>query len=144
MKAFRGIAVLGLLLAVATPSVAGGRVESCSVRALAGRWIFATGVGHFPAYGGDITAIGTLNVRRDGSVSGKFDFTVSSVVHQPDVEYTGTVTVDPDCTGTLTFETTFGTTRTDSIAIVGDGEIWGMSQDPENLWTYRARRISLR
>ena len=54
---------------------------------------------------------------------------------------TGTVVVNPDCTGTLTFNTNAGTTRTDSIVIVNRRAMLGMSQDPQNLWTYKARRI---
>jgi hypothetical protein len=32
--------------------------------------------------------------------------------------------------------------RTDSIVVLSRSEIWGMSQDPLNLWTYKVRRIS--
>lgn len=32
--------------------------------------------------------------------------------------------------------------RTDSIAVLSENELWAMSQDPSNLWTTRARRIS--
>lgn len=35
-----------------------------------------------------------------------------------------------------------GTARTDSIAVVERDLFWGMSQDPNNLWTYRAKKIS--
>jgi hypothetical protein len=60
----------------------------------------------------------------------------------PSVGYSGSVTVDPDCTGTLTFVTTAGTARTDSIVVPSERELWSMSQDPGNLWTVRARKIS--
>jgi hypothetical protein len=144
MKALKAGTALATFLAVAAPAMAHGKGRPCSVKAIAGSWIFATGVGEFPAYGGNITAIGTMKIDRQGTLAGTFDFTVSTVVFQPDVSYTGTVTVEPDCTGTVTIETSAGTTRTDSIAVVGPNEFWGMSQDPANLWTYRARRISTR
>ena len=62
--------------------------------------------------------IGTMNIDRDGSVSGKFDLTVQDFIFLSDITYTGSVTVNPDCTGTLTFVTSFGSMRTDSIVVV--------------------------
>jgi hypothetical protein len=67
---------------------------------------------------------------------------VAGFVFLPGNGYFGSVTVNTNCTGTLTFETTDGTIRTDSIAVISRDEIWGMSQDPYNLWTYKMRRIS--
>ncbi len=121
--------------------------DLCSTRAIAGRWVFATGVGRqmfgdpIPA-GKDITAIGTMNIDRDGNLSGEFDFTIQDFFFFPDNTYSGSVTVDPDCTGTLSFVTSDGTARTDSIVVVDRSEMLGMTQDPLNLWTYQVRRIS--
>lgn len=118
---------------------------ACSTRAIAGSWVFATGIGRqmlgFPE-GKDITAIGTMNISRDGSVSGKFDATVQDTIFLPGNTYSGTVSVNRDCTGTLTFVTSAGTTRIDSIVVVDRDEILGMLQDPLNLWTYQVRRLS--
>ncbi len=118
--------------------------DGCSTRAIAGRWVFATDVGRqmlgFPL-DKDITAIGTMNIAKDGSVSGKFDTTVQDTIFLSDITYAGAVIVNPDCTGTLTFVTIFGA-RTDSIVVVDRREMLGMSQDPLNLFTYQVRRIS--
>ena len=116
----------------------------CSARMLAGRWMFATDVGKqtfFP--GGDITALGTFRVDRFGKLKGAFDATVAGWMHLPGLTFTGAFTVNPDCTGTLTFVTGAGRTRTDTIVILGD-EIRGMSQDVQFLWTYEARRMEER
>ncbi len=118
-----------------------GESQDCSARMLAGRWMFATDVGKqtfFP--GGDITAIGTFRVDRHGNLTGAFDATVAGWMHLPGVTFTGAFTVNPDCTGSLTFVTGRGTTRTDSIVILGD-RIRGMSRDVQFLWTYEARRM---
>ena len=120
---------------------------SCSIQTIADKWVFATGVGEIANLPGvdpaEVTAIGTMNIDKLGNVSGKFDFTVARQFSQTNVGYIGTVTVNPDCTGTLSFTTDFGAIRTDSIAILGNGsEIWGMTQDPLNLWTYTVKRIS--
>ncbi len=119
----------------------------CSTRSIAGRWVFATNVGRqmfgdpFPP-GKDVTAIGTMNIDRYGTLSGKFDVTVQDFISLLDVTYSGSVTVNPDCTGTLIFVTSTGTERTDSIVVVDRREMLGMSRDPLNLWNYQVRRIS--
>jgi hypothetical protein len=115
----------------------------CDTKSMSGRWLFATDVGHQMLLpGGDITAIGTMNISRDGELRGKFDATVQDWMFLPGNDYFGSIVVGPDCTGTLTFETSQGTSRTDSIVVVSRKAFWAMSQDPNNLWTYRARRIS--
>ena len=60
----------------------------------------------------------------------------------PGVDYVGTVVVNPDCTDTVIFETSFGSVRSDSIVVINRREMLGMSQDPLNLWTYQIRRIA--
>ena len=114
----------------------------CDTQNMAGRWLFATDVGHQMLLpGGDITAIGTMNIDRAGNLSGKFDATVQDWMFLPNNDYFGTIVVGSDCTGTLTFETSQGTARTDSIIVISHKAFRGMSQDPNNLWTYRAHRI---
>jgi hypothetical protein len=81
-----------------------------------------------------------MNIDKNGGLEGKFDATVGGVAFLPNNTYSGTVMVNSDCTGTLTFVTSRGTVRTDSIAVLSWYEMWGMSQDLGNLWTYRVRR----
>ena len=119
--------------------------HGCSLRNVAGKWLFATSIGRqmlpdFPP-DKDITALGTMVIKRDGSVSGSFDVTVEDTFFVPGVGYTGSVVINSDCTGTLTFVTELGSTRIDSIAVVGFSEMLGMSQDTANLWTYQVRRV---
>ena len=137
--------VLVMVLLPTTQALPG--TFSCSIQTIADEWVFATGVGEIALIPGvdptGITAIGTMNIDKQGNVSGKFDNTVARLVFVPNTTYSGTVIVNPDCTGTLSFTTSGGAMRTDSIAILGNGsEIWGMSQDPLNLWTYTVKRIS--
>lgn len=130
----------------AAPWLSNSGRNGCSVRDIAGKWLFATSIGRqmlpdLPP-DKDMTALGTWNVKRDGSMSGKFDVTVQDSFFVPGVRYEGSVTINRDCTGTVTFVTELGSARTDTIAIVGRNEIIGMSQDPLNLWTYQVRRVS--
>lgn len=141
MKSFRRLLPLGLLFAA--PAFAGNDYETCSTRMLAGRWMFATEVGKqaiFP--GGEITAIGVFRLDRQGTLlDGAFDATVEKFRFLQGVTFTGSVVVNANCTGTLTFVTSAGTTRTDSIVVLGPGHVRGMSQDINNLWTYDMRRL---
>lgn len=138
------VLLMGIGLLPAAQALADG---PCSVKDLAGRWVFATDVGRqalgdpFPP-GKDITAIGVFNVSKDGSVNGQFDATVQDSFFLPANTFTGSMTVNPDCTGTVVFITSAGTSRMDSIVVVNRSEILGMSQDPMNLWNYQVRRLS--
>jgi hypothetical protein len=140
MNSLRLFAILGLLC---TAPAFAGDYDSCSPRALAGRWMFATDVGKqsfFP--GGDITAIGTFWIDRIGTVSrGSFDATVADWGFLPGIKFSGSFALKPDCTGTFTFTTSAGTTRTDSVIVLGPNHIRGMSQDVQFLWTYDMRRL---
>lgn len=127
------------------PELAASARQRCSLRSVAGKWLFATSIGRqmlpgFPPEK-DITALGTMVIKRDGSLSGTFDVTVEDTFFAPGIRYDGSVVINRDCTGTLTFITELGSVRTDSIAVVGRSEIIGMSQDPANLWTYQVRRV---
>lgn len=103
--------------------------------------MFATDVGKqvfFP--GGDITAIGIFRVDRSGKLKGVFDATVAAYLFLPCVTFEGSLVINPDCTGTLSFVTASGSARTDTIIVLGD-TIRGMSQDTTFLWTYEAKRM---
>lgn len=149
MKRLLTIALLaaGLPLSGAVVAHGGDGGRECRTGMLAGSWLFATGIGHqqlgAPAPpAGDITAIGTMNIDRRGQLEGRFDATFEGAAFLPGVTYAGSAMLNEDCTGTLSFVTANGTARTDSIALVERDLFWGMSQDPNNLWTYRAGRIS--
>lgn len=141
MKATISALALALLLGSTAQAHDKHRDAACSAKDLAGVWMFATDVGKqtfFP--GGDITAIGTFKVDRKGKLEGKFDATVAQWMFLPNVPFTGSFTVNPDCTGALSFVTGAGTTRVDTIIVMGD-KIRGMSQDVQFLWTYEMRRL---
>ena len=137
------VAAIASFVLAGTPADANA---GCSVKDIAGKWIFATGIGRQSLGGNfppekDITAIGTMNINRDGTLEGKFDVTVEDAF-PGSLTYAGSVVVNPDCTGTLNFVTSAGSSRIDSFAIVNRHQILAMSQDPANLWTYQIRRIA--
>lgn len=144
MKAAKAVGILAVSLALTAPVRAGDQHRSCSIGDAVGSWIFLTDVGQYLSFDG-MTALGTIRVDRHGRVCGHFDITIAQAGFQAGVTYTGALTVAPDCTGTVTIVPDNGASpRTDTIAIVSDHEMWGMSQDPTNLLVYRARRISTR
>ena len=134
-------AFAALVAGISTPAFAGDGDGFCSTQNLAGNWLFFTEVGHTELGGPDITALGTMNIDKEGNVNGTFDVTVANVISLPEIGYDGTVTVDSDCIGTLVFETDLGAVRTDRIAVFSRDEFRGMSLEPDNQWTYWARRI---
>lgn len=140
----RYIRTLMVLLAGALAAGPAFADRSCSVEKLAGNWVFATGVGQqslpFILTDGDITAIGTMNITRVGTLEGKFDVTVFNDFLGEDIPYWGSIAVNEDCTGTIEFTTPLSS-RTDSIVIVNRNDMIGMSRDTQNLWTYQVRRI---
>lgn len=146
MRILGRLSVAAMLLVLRSmPALANGDDSPCSVEAIAGNWIFGTEVGQqslIPGQEGDITALGTMNIDSAGNVSGEFAVTIKDFIANPVNTYNGSITVDPDCTGTLNFVTSTGSTRTDHIGILNESEMWGMSLDPANLWTYKVRRIS--
>ncbi len=126
------------------------RGHQCSLKTIVGSWVYATGVGEFRDENGNLTgrgtSMGTWNVDKDGNMTGEFDATLSFLGYRnlvlEDVEYWGPVTVYPDCTGTYSFETEHGSTRTESIVISGNGsEIRGMSHTEGVLWTFTLKRV---
>lgn len=135
------------LLALIACALYGGPVHAdkgCSVKQLAGNWMFATGIGRqmlgFPP-DSDMSAIGIFSIDKDGNVNGRFDVTIENVDAMRGIEYWGEATVNDDCTGTIAFTTSVGSTRTDSIVVVDRSEMLAMSLDPLNLWTYQMRRL---
>lgn len=136
-------AVIVTTIILMVPMPGKGQVPLCSIRNdVAGLWVFATGMGQlFHRSGQAITAIGTMNIESDGRVSGTFDNTIAQLGTSRQT-YSGTVEVNPDCTGTLIFTTSSGSSRTDSIVVLENGtEMWGMSRDPLLPWTYTVKRV---
>ncbi len=135
-------------LTLASEAFADRGKRGCSIDDVAGRWVFATSIGRqtfgppFPPEG-DITAIGTMNIGRDGSIEGRFDVNVEDFEFGPvlGATYFGSIHVNEDCTGNIEFATSEETSRLDSIVIVNRREILAMSLDPLNVWTYQIRRI---
>lgn len=136
------LAVAALLLGSSASDADDNGHQKCSLKKVAGYWAFATDVGRqMLGPGGDITALGTMTLNRDGDVNGIFDFTIEDAISLTDVTFTGTLEVNADCRGTLEFVTSTGSVRTDSIVVINRREMLGMSRDPANLWTYSVRRL---
>ena len=70
-----------------------------------------------------------------------FDATVADFGFLHGIKFSGSLVLNPDCTGTFTFTTSAGTTRTDTIIVLGPGHVRAMSQDVQFLWTYDMHRL---
>ena len=92
-----------------------------------------------------MTALGTLNFDIHGNMSGKYDFNVAGFPGNWSGTQAGKVTVNPNCTGIMTFtwnDSTGEGTRLDSLAIARSGRELGMVADGSAVWTYKAERIN--
>jgi hypothetical protein len=146
-------AIFFATMTVTLPGSATGQMPPCTVGMVEGTWVFATGIGQLsnqppipePARGKQITAIGTIHIDGQGNISGAYDNTIADVGSFLNNTFVGTVVVNADCTGTLSFTDSRGASRTDSIVVLtrrDQSELWGMSRDHLLVWTYTARRIS--
>ena len=141
MRKLIHIFVTLLILVYASPSMANG---FCSNESMAGRWAFATDLGHLVQEDGSVipaSAVGIFTLDKEGNFEGVFDVTLQGLAYIPDIPWWGTMQVGPDCRGTASFETASGSTRTDSFVLVSQWEALGMTQSPFEVWTYTMRKL---
>ena len=126
------------------PKVAASKMaHPCSIATIAGEWVFITDVLYTAAGTVDGIAIGTINIGMDGSYGGTYDWSGTGGAALGN-NYIGTVTVNPDCTGTVSFHDVGDTYEVvQSIVIARDGqEIWGYFQNPaDDVGIWRAKRV---
>jgi len=128
-----------------TPMVAATtKAHPCSIATIAGEWVFTTDVLYTQEGTVDGVALGTINIGMDGSYGGTYDWAGTSGFSLGN-KYIGTVTVNPDCTGTVSFHDVGSSYEVlQSIVIARSGqEIWGDFQNPvDDVGVWRAKRIT--
>jgi len=92
------------------------------------------------------TALGVFKIDADGNLTGTYDSTFlgSPPNFYPATNYVGTVSVNPNCMGTLSFHDVGSTDMiVQSIVIARSGrEMLGMFQDPSDaLGTFKCERV---
>jgi hypothetical protein len=132
-----------------TPDVAVNLgVPACSIATVAGAWAFTTTDLMYNSdgtVGG--TALGVFKIDSDGNLTGTYDSTFLGPGDNfyPATNYVGTVSVNRNCMGTLTFHDVDDPADVivQSIVIARSGrEILGMFQHPADaLGTFRCERI---
>jgi hypothetical protein len=132
MKRMMASTLALLVLAVVVP--AAHAADGCTAAKLKGNYGFAFS-GFFQSPGTNLpisgVGIGTFDGRDNASatVTASFDGTLSTF------PWTGTYSVNPDCTGTMTATPGSGLISF-SIVLVREGaEILGEASDPGNTWT---------
>jgi hypothetical protein len=122
-------------------------VPPCSIATIAGAWAFTTTDIMYNSdgtVGG--TALGVFKIDADGNLTGTYDSTFlgSPPNFYPATNYVGTVSVNPNCMGTLSFHDVGSTDMiVQSIVIARSGrEMLGMFQDPSDaLGTFKCERV---
>jgi hypothetical protein len=118
--------------------------HKCSISTIAGAWVFTTDVLYTEEGTVDGIALGIINIGIDGSYGGTYDWAGTTGFSLGN-EFIGTVTVNPDCTGTVSFHSVGDTYDVlQSIVIAGSGqEIWGDFQNPaDDVGVWRAKRTA--
>jgi hypothetical protein len=131
----------------ATAKVAAStKAHPCSIATIAGEWVFTTDVLYTQEGAVDGIAIGTINIGMDGSYGGTFNWAGTTGAALGN-DYIGTATVNPDCTGTVSFHAVGDTYEVvQSIVIARDGqEILGDFQNPvDDVGVWHAKRTTER
>jgi hypothetical protein len=127
------------------PEVAANtKVPRCSTATIAGAWVFTANNLYLQDGTLDGNAMGTANYHVDGTLDGTYDWEGTGGFY-PGIAYAGTLSVNPDCTGTISFHDVGDTyVVVQSIVIARSGqEIWGMFQNPaDDVGTFKLTRIT--
>jgi hypothetical protein len=123
-------------------------VRGCSIATIAGAWAFTTTDIMYNSdgtVGG--TALGIFRIDGNGNLAGTYDSTFLGPAPNfyPATNYVGTVTVNPNCMGTISFhDVGSDDIIVQSIVIARGGrEILGMFQNPADaLGTFKCERIN--
>ena len=123
-------------------------VPACSIATIAGAWAFTTTDLMYNSdgtVGG--TALGVFKIDTSGNLTGTYDSTFLGPGDNfyPATNYVGTVSVNPNCMGTLTFHDVDDPADVivQSIVIARSGrEMLGMFQNPSDaLGTFKCERV---
>jgi hypothetical protein len=131
---------LALLVVVALIPAAHA-AERCTTASLKGNYGF-TASGFFPNGAGDapIAASGVVTLDGEGTatatITASFDGSVQTF------PYTGTYSVNPDCTGSITATPGSGLASFSIVVVRGGAEILGIDIDPGNTWMIDFKKVN--
>ena len=132
--------VLALLVVVALMPAAHA-AERCTAASLKGNYGF-TASGYFPNGAGNapIVATGVTTLDGEGNVTATVTASFNGDVQT--FPYTGTYSVNPDCTGSITPTPGSGLANFSIVVVRGGAEVLGMDSDPGNTWTIDFKKTS--
>jgi hypothetical protein len=128
--------VVALLIVILGAASVVSAEAPCSLNTVRGTYavetkgqLFQGGISPVPGPGGlpllngyllPIYAVGTMTIARDGSAVGAFAGQFGIMPYESN-DWTATVSVNPDCSGELEYQTPFGTTNIEKIVILDNG-----------------------
>ena len=126
-------AIPALLVVIALLQVAQA-AERCTTASLKGNYGF-TASGYFPngAVNAPIVATGVTTFDGDGNVTATVTASFNGDIQT--FPYTGTYSVNPDCTGLVTATPASGLANFSIVVVQGGAEILGIESDAGNSWT---------
>lgn len=120
---------------------AANAAQRCTTDSLNGNYGF-TASGYFPNAAGNapIVATGVTTLDGEGNVTATVTASFNGDVQT--FPYTGTYSVNPDCTGSVTATPGSGLANFSIVVVRGGVEILGMDIDPGNSWTIDFKKMN--
>ena len=137
----RIVAAIPALLAVVALIPMAQAAERCSAAGLKGNYGF-TGSGYFAngSVNSPIVATGVTNFDGNGNVTATVTASFNGDVQT--FPYTGTYSVNPDCTGLITATPGSGLSNFAIVVVQGGTEVLGLENDSGNSWTIDFKRTN--
>jgi hypothetical protein len=131
---------LALLVAVALIPAAHA-ADRCTAASLKGNYGF-TASGFFPNGAGDAPIVASGVATLDGEGTATATITASFDGSVQTFPYTGTYSVNPDCTGSITATPGSGLASFSIVVVRGGAEILGVDIDPGNTWMIDFKKVN--
>ena len=120
----KALTVVALLLGTAL-CAASQQSPPCSLANVAGDWAFSN---HGKTPNGEFNGVGSIQIAKDGSVTGVGWITVGGAVSVERI-FLGTTTVNGDCTSTGTFQ---GTSLFHCVILANRTKMWCVYEAPQD------------
>jgi len=137
----RMVAWIFALLVVVALTPAAHAAERCTTAGLKGNYGF-TGIGFFSIGSENGPIVATAVATLDGESNVTATVTASFNGDVQTFPYTGTYSMNPDCTGSITATPGSGLANFSIVVVRGGAEILGMDSDPGNTWTIDFKKTS--
>ena len=137
--------IISILCTLLVFGIAPALLAQCSLRSVAGDWGYTVTGTRLPL--GPAASVGTVHFDREGNLSGIQTLSLNGVIVQGEI-LTGTITVNPDCTGSSVIGVTNTpfprTAHLDVVWVNNSTEFLAIFADANVILTVDGKRINHR